>query len=183
MKRFYIDFIQLSVTNCFVLVGFFPFIFLLQNFPSIISGFYFYETKVTKFSDAPEPMGKSYNTCYVIVEFNDKYGNRAISSEFCENFDYENDIGKRIYVRISNESSIKWIVPPMKDGNRIFNSVISIEGRQINSKYNMPWFFLSLSLFGLIMFVCWLKYSLIPRLKGTHPLQIALKNQSQKFKE
>ena len=35
---------------------------------------------------------------------------------------------------------------------------------------------------GLVMFICWLKYSLIPRIRGIHPLQLKLETYNNELK-
>lgn len=176
MRQFIVNYIRLFLPNFYVTVGILPFFIFLSIIPSLFYGYYYYTAKIIRFDNAPNSQLKSYNTCYTVVVFLDKDNQEQYSQELCDNFNLENDLGKNILVRIDRGPKSKWnLIGSFQKGSGPFNSVISIEGRQINSKYDMPWLFLSLSLLGLLMFILWIKNSLVPRIKGTHPLQVELK--------
>lgn len=174
MKYIYINFIQLTVTNFFVVIGILPFLTLGLNLNSFIYGYYFMNAKITRVKHI-EIGGKQYSTCYNTIYFLDKNGIESSVGEKCENISGA-DVNKNIYVRIDNAKDKTFL--RISTPTPMFNSIISIEGKEINSKYNLPWFDIIMSFLGFVMFICWLKYSLIPRIRGTHPLQIALKNKS-----
>ena len=176
--RIIIIWVRLIFPNFYVLVGIMPFFAFLSMFSTLIMGVKFEKTKIEKiiYNSAPRWGKYNNNSCYYYVCYKTMAGNLVKHQEKCEYLNELNDVGKSIIVRIDCGTYIKNYPFKNVEGQGAFDSIISVEGRQINSKYDMPWFPLSLSLLGLLMFILWIKNSLIPRIKGTHPLQIALKN-------
>lgn len=182
-----IYFLQLFFINGFVIIGIVPFyIFVLGTIPTLISGITFEDCVIASIKINTNTNGGRHNSsCYVDVIFVSHNGITYHSSELCKEFEYnpleENfkEIGKRAKVRIDHgaEMNIK-LFQRHQIGDGFFNSVIQIESKKINSKYmpnNMTWTFFFL--WGLVSFIRWLQVSLIPRIKGKHPLQIAFKKQ------
>ncbi len=180
VRLFNIYILRLFIINGFILIGILPFyIFVLGTIPTLINGISYENTKISKINiDLHENMGRHNSTCYVNVYFLGKNGITYVSSELCEDFDLENDINKNIYVRIDHGSELRnSIFQRNPTGSGFFNSVLKVEDKEINSKYlphDGTW--TGCFIVGLLCFIRWLQVSLIPRIKGIHPLQIALKN-------
>lgn len=174
IKYIYVNFIQLTVTNFFVVIGFLPFIILLSNISSLMGGYYFMNSKIVKV-EYSENGGRHNGSCYNAVYFLDKNGVESMVYEKCENISSA-DINKNIYLRIDNTKDESFL--GLTTSTPLYNSIISVDGNKIESRnvfFNTGTLF---SFLGLIMFIFWLKFSLIPRIRGTHPLQTALKNKS-----
>lgn len=182
-----INIFHLFVINGFVLAGILPFyIFVLGTIPTILKGVSFQECIITEIEFRNNKnSGKYNNTCYLIIQAISTNGRTYTFSELCNDFKYDpiterfTDIGKPVYARIDHGSELEIpFITRHQKGNGFFNSIIKLDNKPLNNKYlpnNMTWsvFFI----WGMSCFIRWVQVSLVPRLKGTHYLQITFKNQ------